>query len=65
VIPVPAFPYNLNPYLVLGVAVLLAIVGARLRSRPDVDLVEVLAQSEHGPAPAVVVAPSTSPVSAE
>lgn len=57
VIPVPAFPYNLNPYLVLGVAVVLVIVGARLRARPHFDLVEVLADTDHAPAVAVATAP--------
>ncbi|HLW46119.1 MAG TPA: APC family permease [Acidimicrobiales bacterium] len=62
VIPVPAFPYNLNPYLVLGVAVILLIVGARLRARPDIDLVDVLAQPDQpGGQVAAVRASSTVP----
>jgi hypothetical protein len=49
VIPVPAFPYNLNPYLVLGVVVVLTAVGARLRGRPDVDLFAALTGDEEIP----------------
>jgi len=58
VIPVPAFPYNLNPYLVLGVAVVLVVVGTRLRARPDIDLVDVLAQTEHAPPRPETLAPA-------
>lgn len=44
VIPVPAFPYNLAPYLVLGVALIALVIGTRLRARPGVDLGELLAE---------------------
>lgn len=52
VIPVPAFPYNLAPYLVLGVAVIAVVVGARLRERPDLDLGELFAEEPGTAGPA-------------
>lgn len=65
VIPVPAFPYNLNPYLVLGVAVVLVVVGAKVKARPDFDLLDVLADSEHGPPSAVASTPTALSIRVE
>lgn len=60
VIPVPAFPYNLAPYLVLGVTVILLIVGARLRARPDLDFGDLLAEASPDRQPVTSLVPSNS-----
>jgi len=38
IIPVPAFPYNLAVYLVIGVAILALILGMRLRGHRDLQV---------------------------
>ncbi|MDA8310978.1 MAG: APC family permease [Actinomycetota bacterium] len=50
VIPVPAFPYNLAPYLVLGVTVIFAVVGIRLQAGPSVDFATLVAEPVRSPA---------------
>ena len=57
VIPVPAFPYNLAPYLVLGVTIVFAIVGLRVRTKPDVDFSTLVAE----PARQTVESPQQGP----
>jgi amino acid transporter len=37
VIPVPAFPYSLAPYIVLAIVIIAFFVGFRLRTRTDIE----------------------------
>ncbi|MHB1986467.1 MAG: APC family permease [Acidimicrobiales bacterium] len=59
VIPVPAFPYNLSPYLVLGVTVLAVMVGLRLSERPEFNFADLV--SERSPEAVIAGMPSSEP----
>jgi amino acid transporter len=49
VIPVPAFPYSLAPYIVLAIAIIAIVVGFRLRTRTDIETEQLFQMSIESP----------------